>query len=151
MALAFASLMRAIASSTLFCASSCATPVFCAIIEARYVRSASGTFPVRSALAKMYPASVRASPMADDVAVDDLNSLSMSYDVEGPLAADIALFAPPAAACAPPLKSDEMELAAMAATTTVANDQVTSPCAVSRKNTSWVCVPTHRVRNRPAT
>jgi hypothetical protein len=33
---------------------------------------------------------------------------------------------------------------------TVATHQVMKPCAVSREKTSWVCVPTQRVRSRPA-
>ena len=54
------------------------------------------------------------------------------------------------AACTPPPSSADREPANTAPTSTVATDQVTRPWAVSRKNTSCVCVPCHRVRSRPA-
>src|SRR3982074_2044676 len=41
------------------------------------------------------------------------------------------------------------DIAVIAAIITVATAHITSPCAVSRKNTSWVCVPTHLVRSLP--
>ena len=44
---------------------------------------------------------------------------------------------------------EAMPEANTAVTNTVATAQVMRPCAVSRKNTSWVCVPTHLVRSRP--
>ncbi len=53
-------------------------------------------------------------------------------------AADSAAGNAPTRVRAPPPITEEAELASTAAANTVATDQVTKPCAVSRKNTSCV-------------
>jgi len=58
--------------------------------------------------------------------------------------------ATPLTARAPPLKIPVTEEVMTAATKRVATPQVTSPRAVSRKNTSWVWVVSQRCLNRPA-
>ena len=50
----------------------------------------------------------------------------------------------------PPPTIEKTVPANTVATNTVARDQVTNPCAVSRKKTSCVWVPTHLVRSLPA-
>ena len=55
-----------------------------------------------------------------------------------------------AEAFTPPPTKDDVAEASTITPTREATAQVTKPCAVSGKNTSSRCVPTHLVRNRPA-
>src|SRR5207248_2881322 len=56
-----------------------------------------------------------------------------------------------AVACMPPMTAVAAAELTNAATSIVATAHVMKPCAVSRKNTSCVCVLDHLVRRRPAT
>jgi len=62
---------------------------------------------------------------------------------------EAAADATPETACAPLPIAENKEVAKVAATRTVATAHITSPCAVSRKNTSCVWVPIHLVRSLP--
>ncbi len=74
------------------------------------------------------------------------NPTALRLGVGGPGAAEATI--PPAVPAAPPTAMIAT-IVMTVAPNTVATAQVTNPLAVSRKNTSCVCSPTHFVRSRP--